>query len=442
MSITYNFSEYSEKGNTKTTNNNSCKAVKTNNGDLFIIADVKGDNGKQAADVIADTIVSFLSGEKFSSNKEALTNALKLTQDKLAALSNPNDVKKGVSVILFDNGVFTTAATGDHRVALFSDGKIHHLTNSNSNDLNATVSNGNILLKKGDVLLSSSNGLTDALDDNAIEAIFNTDESVAFKTKHLLDNSLSENGSDNISIQTIEITGSDHNISVFTDVKESLDSSVETAIFTEKQESEQESEFVNATATETTNNFTEVEDNLEESVLESELQLDEDETYEDEEDLDSGGFPLKKLTLFLIPLLLAFLAYKYYPLLIGDKSDTQEEIITTDDNSTEDTFDTTTTTEGEENTTQSDTSTDSITNSNTVNDSIEVTEQQNNSTNIDTTVSSENYFTIGENNVQNNTYKNIYQYTKHSGSSLTMDDIISLNPNYKSKKDGDKVYLK
>jgi len=472
MNVTYNFSEYCHKGE-KEFNNNSCKAVRTTNGDLFIISNGMDDtnSGKEVADIVVDNIISYLSKDVFSNKQEALENSFDFAKQQLEANFDLHldykNIKIATAVLLFDNDQFHIATTGDTNVSLFSNGKLHPLTKENEL-LNWDVFSPKdpIKLKKDDVLIASSNELSATLTNAAINTIFNNSASVAQKTKDLLDKVVSEGGKNNISIQTIEITNSDHLQTVFveetasnidefkveTDTEEvTIEESIvekepvefkeevveeiveEKAIFEPQSDLATASIIADDTKLEEPAKFT-TEDTFENQFEEDE---DDDDDYDEDDEDEEKGVSLSKFLYLLIPLFL-FLAYKYYPLLLSDKN--TDEVTTTVDGTTSQDGDSTMSNDSinvDDPNLYPDATDPNATSSDTTN-----TTQNNTVDTTNTTTVSESYFVIGNNDFENNTYKTIYQFIKNSGTSLSMDDIIKLNPDYRKKRDGDKVYLK
>ncbi len=255
MQVQYNFSEISHVGNVRAKNEDSCKAIKTINGDLFVVCDGMGGaaEGKKASSLAVDSIVAYFTKEKHENIQIALYKSLEFANEQIFATAQAFPDFKGMGttacIILLQEDEFYFAHVGDSRIYLFSDANLFQLTKDHSfvnqlveqgtisideakthKDKNRilkalgvhpkvepTISTQPMLLKKNDVLLSCSDGLTDMVSDNEIKEILNTQETIESKTKILVEKALVKGGRDNITLQTIEVTESPHNTSVFID---------------------------------------------------------------------------------------------------------------------------------------------------------------------------------------------------------------------------------
>lgn len=255
MQLKYNFSEVSHVGNVREKNEDSCKAVKTINGHLFVVCDGMGGaaEGKKASSLAVDSIVDYFTKEKYDNNQIALYKGLEFANEQIFATSQIFPEFKGMGttacVILLKEDEFHLAHVGDSRIYLFSDNNLFQLTKDHSfvnqlvtqgtitieeakthkdknrilkalgvnSKVEPTISSQPMLLKKDDVLLSCSDGLTDMISDEDIKEIISTDSSVELKTKTLVEKALANGGKDNITVQTIEVTESKHTKTIFID---------------------------------------------------------------------------------------------------------------------------------------------------------------------------------------------------------------------------------
>ena len=255
MQIQYNFSEISHVGNVRAKNEDSCKAIKTINGHLFVVCDGMGGaaEGKKASSLAVDSIVAYFTKEKYDNVQIALYKSLEFANEQIFATAQafPNFKGMGTTacIIVLQDNEFYFAHVGDSRIYLFADDNLFQLTKDHSfvnqlveqgtitieaakthKDKNRilkalgvhakvepTISTQPMLLKKKDVLLSCSDGLTDMISDSEIKEILDTQSSTELKTKTLVEKALVNGGRDNITLQTIEITESPYSSSVFVD---------------------------------------------------------------------------------------------------------------------------------------------------------------------------------------------------------------------------------
>ncbi len=455
MDTTYNYSEYSKIAKNKKLYTNSCKAVKIPNGDLFIVCDTDDDTskGKEATKIITDNIISYLSEKEYDNKYEELQNSILNAFKVVESKEDLSTIKLSVSAILLYDDEFYVTKRGDNQLFLFSNGNLNSLSNLQESPMQ---------LKMGDVLLSVSKGLTSTVDFETINTEFKSNESVAQKNKNILDRAIDANASTDVSIQTLEITNSKFLKTFFIDESDSENVVEDILEKTNEELLVSDVDIIKDEITETLTdkNETNMDNNeplshqeeLEEEVVENlqetqsfednEVEVDEFDEFEEDEYEEKKSFPLKRILLFALPLLLIAAAIKYYPLL-KNKSNNQvtlEDLETkSSDGDTTATINDATSVNG--NTTDEISGTDQ--NSNTqVNNATTTANNTATTTNNSSVSKTEEYFIIGENDFNNNTYKTIYQYIKNTNTSLTMDDIIAVNPDYRSKRFGDKIYLK
>lgn len=253
MTITH--SQTTNRGNHREENEDSCEHKETRNGHIFVTCDGMGGaaEGKKASSIGVKSILEFFERETYENIQIALYQSLKFSNEQIFATAQLNPAFKGMGttacVVLFQKDEMYFAHVGDSRIYLQTDGKLKHLTRDHSFvnqlvdqgtlkpneaknhpeknrilkalgvnlDLEPTVSSQPVLLKKGDVVLLCSDGLTDMVSDTAIQAVLNEEKTIAEKTELLLQKALDNGGKDNITVQLIEITESPHSKTVFAD---------------------------------------------------------------------------------------------------------------------------------------------------------------------------------------------------------------------------------
>jgi len=291
-------------------------------------------------------------------------------------------------VILLQDNQFHFAHVGDSRIYLFSNNNLYQLTKDHSfvnqlvdqgtitieaakthKDKNRilralgvhakvepTISSQPMLLKKNDVLLSCSDGLTDMVSDETIKEILSTDLSVELKTKNLVEKALANGGKDNVTVQTIEITESPNNKTTF----------IDKTIYPKK---------------------------------------DLSKTMEEEIKVTKKSFPIKKIAILLVSLILLAVL-----MIVLFRKNKKQEI---------------------------------------PNETIKIIEKVEKQTNKkDKTVAKSsklntNYFIIGkENNPKKNIFKNITQYKKETKDNISVQEIEKINGKKANQlKIGDTIFL-
>lgn len=255
MTLKFIHSQITHRGNHREQNEDSCENKETLNGHLFVTCDGMGGaaEGKKASSIGVKSIIEFFEKESYENLQIALYQSLKFANEQIYATAQINPSFKGMGttacVVLFNKDEMFFAHLGDSRIYLQTDGKLKHLTRDHSFvnqlvdqgtikpneaknhpeknrilkalgvhiDIDPTVSSQPTLLKKEDVVLLCSDGLTDMVSDPSIEATLNEELTVAEKTDILLQKALDNGGKDNITVQLIEITDSPHTKTVFID---------------------------------------------------------------------------------------------------------------------------------------------------------------------------------------------------------------------------------
>ncbi|MGB3345043.1 MAG: Stp1/IreP family PP2C-type Ser/Thr phosphatase [Aequorivita sp.] len=248
-------SQTTHRGNVREQNEDSCENKETRNGHFFVTCDGMGGaaEGKKASSIAVRSIFEFFEKETYENIQIALYQSLQFANEQIYATSQANPAYKGMGttacVVVFRNDDMYFAHVGDSRIYLQTDGKLKYLTRDHSfvNQLvdqgtinpaeakthpeknrilkalgvnpqvESTVSSQPTLLKKGDVVLLCSDGLTDMVPDATIAEILNREKSIAEKADLLLQKALDNGGKDNITIQLVEIIESPHTKTNFID---------------------------------------------------------------------------------------------------------------------------------------------------------------------------------------------------------------------------------
>ena len=241
-------------GRVRAANEDSCGYRKdTVNGDLFVVCDGMGGHvgGAVASRIAVDTIIDYLSSQKFDDVAGAMRNALELANRAILDRTVREPSLKGMGttacILLVKDGKARIAHIGDSRIYLFASdtGVLHRVTKDHSyvqrmvdegmldDRMAETDKNRNIILKAlgvkpslvfdmgdvvehpleplaGDVFMICSDGLCGMLNDDQMESILRLDEDLDWKLRRLLSDANAEGkGTDNITVQLINILHSD-----------------------------------------------------------------------------------------------------------------------------------------------------------------------------------------------------------------------------------------
>ena len=209
---------------------------------LFMVADGMGGYkaGEYASKSTVETVVNEISFAEEKSPIKLLTKAIKKANTKVRQKSVSDENYKGMGTTLvactFDGEVLTVANVGDSRLYLYREGLSqisvdHSLVEEmvRMGELNRadarTHPDKNIItraigvveqldidffevddIKDGDVVLMCSDGLTNMIPDNEIEAILDKDASIKDKAHMLVDTANANGGRDNIAVILIKLT--------------------------------------------------------------------------------------------------------------------------------------------------------------------------------------------------------------------------------------------
>ena len=217
------------------------------NGDLFVVCDGMGGHvgGATASKIAVDSILDFLSKERFTDIPEAITQALIFSNVQVLGKANDDPSLKGMGttaciVLIDDNGDAWTAHVGDSRIYLFDgqDRHLHRISKDQSlvqsmvdsgqlddrdaedhpqknvilsalglkDDLYMEVEKEPFRLIKGDIVMICSDGLSGMVDDSVMESILSSKDNLKKKSNALMGlANAPDKGKDNITIQLIQV---------------------------------------------------------------------------------------------------------------------------------------------------------------------------------------------------------------------------------------------
>ena len=265
----------SDVGVVKQTNADYCYSAETPNGFLFVVCDGAGGyvGGAKASAIAVTGIVEFFTKKKYTILQQALADALIFANNKIIATVAENPELKGMSatagVVLLNKDKVWFSHVGDSRIYLFCNQqrKLHRLTKDHSvvqglidegiitaaeaeyhlhknrilktlgakNDLLPDVCSMPLLPAKNDIILICSDGLSAMVGDDILQYILEQETSLQEKGETMLVMAKQAGGTDNITLQLIQISNTPHQTSVF-ESKNNVSASAET---TEKETDKQ-----------------------------------------------------------------------------------------------------------------------------------------------------------------------------------------------------------
>ena len=242
-------------GKVRKQNEDNLGYAETPNGDVFVVCDGMGGHvgGRVASSIAVDAIMEYFGSEKKLYITEAMEEAIRYANRKIyeKAEEEPELKGMGTTIVLtvFQEDKAYIAHVGDSRIYLFSNEKLYRITKDHSHvqqlvdigaitpkeaethpkkniilkalgineDVEPEVQKDPLLLKNGDILLMCSDGLSDMVNDNKIEATLQQTDNVKKAGEELMQLALDAGGKDNITLQLIKISKSNYKESVFID---------------------------------------------------------------------------------------------------------------------------------------------------------------------------------------------------------------------------------
>lgn len=241
-------------GNVRTAQEDSHDiAALTPNGDVFVVCDGMGGHvgGKQASSIAVKSIIDYLKKEKYPQPTQALNEALQFANMQILGYANAHPELKGMGttacIVLLQETEAYIAHVGDSRIYLYlgKEKQLHRITKDHSfvqtlvdagqiTDEEAEHHpNKNRILKalgikpelsptfnkvqpkNGDMFLICSDGLSGMISDSKIANVLSQKNEIAVKGDTLINLALEAGGTDNITVELIQIANSSHAKSLF-----------------------------------------------------------------------------------------------------------------------------------------------------------------------------------------------------------------------------------
>lgn len=228
-------------------------AALTPNGDVFVVCDGMGGHvgGKQASSIAVKSIIDYLKKEKYPQPTQALNEALQFANMQILGYANEHPELKGMGttacIVLLQESEAYIAHVGDSRIYLYlgKEKQLHRITKDHSfvqtlvdagqitdeeaehhpnknrilkalgikPDLSPTFNK--VQPKNGDVFLICSDGLSGMISDSIITDVLSQKNEIAAKGDTLINLALDAGGTDNITVELIQIANSPHTKSQF-----------------------------------------------------------------------------------------------------------------------------------------------------------------------------------------------------------------------------------
>ena len=241
-------------GQVRQANEDSCGFATVPNGELFVVCDGMGGHvgGATASRIAVEQIIQHFKAQRYANIYQALNDALCRANIQIIGAANAEPSLKGMGttacIVLVDGNDAYIAHVGDSRIYLYEEQKkrLFRITKDHS-FVQSLVDMGqlddreaehhprkNVIMKalgtkeelkpevymspvqpaKGDMLLICSDGLSGMVDDDGIEAILSSDQSVEQKVLDLVTNAnVPGKGLDNITAQVIKVVESPYPLS-------------------------------------------------------------------------------------------------------------------------------------------------------------------------------------------------------------------------------------
>jgi serine/threonine protein phosphatase PrpC len=230
-------------------------AALTPNGDVFVVCDGMGGHvgGRTASSIAVKCIIEHLKKERYANPSQALDGALQFANMQILGRAADQPELKGMGttacILLLRSDEAFIAHIGDSRIYLYlgKEKQLYRITKDHSYvqtlidageitdeeaeshpnknrilkalginpELKPSISVRSILPKNGDVFLICSDGLNSMISDNTIRDVLSTDITIEQKGESLIDLAMEEGGTDNITVELIQISNSPHKRSVF-----------------------------------------------------------------------------------------------------------------------------------------------------------------------------------------------------------------------------------
>lgn len=249
----FEFKEHTDKGLVREVNeDNLGHCLGTRNGDIFVVCDGMGGHvgGKTASTIGVNSLLSELSQKEHGNMHVAISQSLLFANEQVLGHAAADPSLKGMgstaTVCIIKDDLLYLGHVGDSRAYIISDGKLYRITRDDSfvqqlvdsgaitedeaeshpqknrilqalgstSTLTPRIPNKPFKLKKDDLLMLCSDGLTSMVVDDLIEQLINPNNlEGSISDLHRI--AMNNGGKDNITITLIKVTTSIHEQSEF-----------------------------------------------------------------------------------------------------------------------------------------------------------------------------------------------------------------------------------
>jgi len=236
-------------------NEDNCYAIETPNGFLFVVCDGMGGHvgGAKASAIAVNSIVNYFTKEHYAIARQALEDALIFANKQILDVATANPELRGMGttacVLLLRDDQAWIAHIGDSRIYLYCNKQqqLHRITKDHSvvqslvdqgiiseaeaehhpdknrilktlgikKEIYPEICTMPVLPAKGDVFLICSDGLSGMVNDDVLQHILDQKVSLQEKGENMLAFAKQAGGTDNITVQLIQVSNSPHENSVF-----------------------------------------------------------------------------------------------------------------------------------------------------------------------------------------------------------------------------------
>jgi protein phosphatase len=244
-----------DTGLVRTQNEDRYGTAETQNSTICVVCDGMGGHagGETASKIAVDCILQFLSEEKYTDIRAALSEAFEFANMQILGAASENSDLKGMGttacVLVYQGDKAWIAHAGDSRIYLYvaKEKHLHRLTCDHSyvqglmmqglitedeiethpqknrilkalgmqENVKADVALKPILPAKGDIFLICTDGLFGMVKDKEIYKILSAQSDMKQKQSELLDSAKKAGGTDNITFQLLQVKKSPHKKSVY-----------------------------------------------------------------------------------------------------------------------------------------------------------------------------------------------------------------------------------
>lgn len=246
--LKFEFGNATDVGRVRTANEDYMSYFESPNGHVFIVCDGMGGHvgGARASTLAVECLRDFFEQEKITDCQKGLKEAIDYANQQVYQTAKAEPQLQGmgttVVIVLIKEEKVYYAHVGDSRIYLFTKKELHRLTVDQSlvqqmlsngiltedeakthpkrniitqalgtkATVEAVVTQSPLCPANNDMLLICSDGLTEMVKETDIYAVMSNKESMQYKALRLVEMANAAGGTDNITVQLIRFTESNH----------------------------------------------------------------------------------------------------------------------------------------------------------------------------------------------------------------------------------------